>query len=567
MLKINLRNSTKIRHALSRLAVLLLLVLATPNLIFAETTEQSIAKSFELALVEASVFKNRSNDELAETAKKLIVLAENNQNNLQSPKAMLTAYEIFNYLYKDRSVQSYLDEAQAILKVIEFRYPLFATSKDCQGSDAKKECQAKDSKILVVKAKPANEITSAKQMNNQGKLRTVISFSSYPKIEQSLKEQDDKSYKLTLSLKDTKLGPSLAKNSDLKAISNLKFAQAKNDGVLEFVLPSKDFQLLNLENAGKFTLVLDSQIEQAPVITAKAELELDKANKELAESKTATMAVASKPDKQSTKTALEPKTNTKKEVAAVSATPKAIIEKSTLSKALGLKIRRIVVDPGHGGKDPGAVAGGKYEKDMTLHLAKLVKNNLIANDPELEVILTRDKDEYLSLEQRSEIANNLKADLFISIHINAHTNNKIEGFETYYLNYSNEAGALNVAARENTSSALTLSQMDSILKLLVGNTKLKESEQFAKHVHSAVFQDLDKEKLFSKDLGVKQAPFLVLLGAKMPSLLLEVGFITNGQERSRLDSSVYSEKIATSISDGIMSYIKWNSGGADFANK
>ena len=226
----------------------------------------------------------------------------------------------------------------------------------------------------------------------------------------------------------------------------------------------------------------------------------------------------------------------------------------SLARQLGLTVKRIVIDPGHGGKDPGCQIGGRYEKEITLNIARLLARKL-REKMGCEVFLTRDKDVFLSLEQRTAIANMKKADLFISLHVNAHKDRRIHGLETYFLNMATDQSAVLVAARENATSEKSISDLQTILNDLMLNTKIHESSRLAHSVQTGMVGGLNKRYPDIRSLGVKQAPFYVLIGAEMPAILVEVGFLSNSRERERLVDRAYQERITDGISDGIRRYM------------
>jgi N-acetylmuramoyl-L-alanine amidase len=230
--------------------------------------------------------------------------------------------------------------------------------------------------------------------------------------------------------------------------------------------------------------------------------------------------------------------------------------KLSLARQLGLHVKTIVIDPGHGGKDPGCyVDGGLKEKDIVLEIARLAVPR-IEKALGCKVYLTRTTDVYLSLEQRTAIANMKKADLFISLHINAHKDSGIWGIETYFLNMATDERAVVLAARENATSEKRISDLQSILNDLMLNTKLKESNRLAHQVQGGMVRQVEKRYASAKSLGVKQAPFYVLVGANMPSILVETGFLTNSREKKRLATQGYREAIADGLCTGIASYIR-----------
>lgn len=227
----------------------------------------------------------------------------------------------------------------------------------------------------------------------------------------------------------------------------------------------------------------------------------------------------------------------------------------TIAQQLGLGVRSIILDPGHGGKDPGAMANGLKEKDIVLDVAKKLAP-LLEKNLGCKVTFTRDNDTFIPLEDRTAIANTQGADLFISLHINAHTSKDIKGIETYYLNFSTNAEAMRVAARENATSAHQLSDLQDILASIMKNSKINESSRLAEYVHSSIVTNtVDKDFFKIRNLGVKQAPFYVLIGAEMPAILVEIAFISNKDDASNLTNVKFINKVAAQISNGIGAYI------------
>ena len=228
-------------------------------------------------------------------------------------------------------------------------------------------------------------------------------------------------------------------------------------------------------------------------------------------------------------------------------------ENLTLAQQLGLGVRRIVIDPGHGGKDPGAVGFGLKEKDIVLKVAKKIKR-ILEEKKGYEVLLTRDSDVSLSLEERTAIANTKEADLFLSIHVNAHPEEAVRGVETFYLNLATHTEAMRVAALENATSTHNMSEMQDILSELMQNEKISESSQLAGFVQRNVVNGLKKNNFYVNDLGVKQAPFYVLIGAEMPAILAEISFITNPEEAKLMKSEKYLQTLAERMVAGVLSY-------------
>jgi len=232
------------------------------------------------------------------------------------------------------------------------------------------------------------------------------------------------------------------------------------------------------------------------------------------------------------------------------------LESSDIARQFALGVSKIVIDPGHGGRDPGApgYCKGAWEKDIVLKMAKTLAEKL-RNRLKCTVLLTRSTDRKLTLEERTAIANTQRADLFISLHCNAAKNKKLTGFETYILNLATDDQAIAVAARENATSKKNISDLEYILKDLVTHAKIEESTRLANDVHQSIIKGMKKKYSKIKDLGVKQAPFYVLLGARMPSILIETSFISNKLECKRLQTQSYRNDVCDSITNGIEKYI------------
>jgi N-acetylmuramoyl-L-alanine amidase len=236
----------------------------------------------------------------------------------------------------------------------------------------------------------------------------------------------------------------------------------------------------------------------------------------------------------------------------------------SLAQQLGLGVKKIVLDPGHGGKDPGAMAFGLKEKDIVLQIARKLAP-ILQEELGCEVVLTRNDDIFIPLEERTAIANTENADLFVSIHINAHPSASVRGLETYYLNLTTNAEAMRVAARENATSTHQMSDLQDILSDIMKNSKIDESSRLAQYVHNSILTEGPKNGFGnSKNLGVKQAPFYVLIGAQMPAILLEVAFITNQQDAQNLQNPTYLRHLAEDIAQGIRAYVQNTTAQLDF---
>lgn len=241
------------------------------------------------------------------------------------------------------------------------------------------------------------------------------------------------------------------------------------------------------------------------------------------------------------------------------ATPTSEGDRS-LIRALGLKIGRIVIDAGHGGHDTGTIGpNGLQEKDLVLDVAlrlgKLLESKLGA-----EVIYTRDDDTFIPLETRTAIANEKQADLFVSVHANSSQDSSARGVETYYLNFTTNADALEVAARENAVSEKSIYELQDLVKKITLKDKIEESRELAGDVQASLYAGLSPKNPTLKNRGVKKAPFVVLIGANMPSILAEISFVSNPTDEKKLETPEYRQKIAESLNKGIYKYVSGLSG-------
>jgi N-acetylmuramoyl-L-alanine amidase len=224
----------------------------------------------------------------------------------------------------------------------------------------------------------------------------------------------------------------------------------------------------------------------------------------------------------------------------------------SLSRQLGLGVARIVIDAGHGGHDPGAKARGIEEAELVLDVA--LRLEALLKEAGVEVIMTRRTDTFVALEERTAIANRAGADLFLSIHSNASTAEAARGVETYFLNFAPNPQAEAIAARENAGGSRTMRNLPDIVRAIALNNKIDESRDFASMVQNALYTKLQKTNKTVRNLGVKQAPFMVLVGATMPSILAEISFITNRQEATLLKTDKYKQQIAEALLAGVLRY-------------
>jgi len=225
----------------------------------------------------------------------------------------------------------------------------------------------------------------------------------------------------------------------------------------------------------------------------------------------------------------------------------------SLIRALGLKLDRVVIDPGHGGHDTGTIGpSGLMEKDLVLDVARRL-GALITQRLGSEVVYTRSDDTFVPLEERTNIANEKKADLFLSIHANSSQLPRIAGSETFYLNFTTSEDALEVAARENATSQTSIHDLQTLVQRIALNEKVQESRELANILQRAMYTNLPRNRSF-KNRGIKKAPFVVLIGAQMPSVLAEIAFLSNPKDESLLKKPDYRQKIAEALFRGVSQY-------------
>jgi len=238
----------------------------------------------------------------------------------------------------------------------------------------------------------------------------------------------------------------------------------------------------------------------------------------------------------------------------IAAAPPTSTGETSLVRALGLKINRIVIDAGHGGHDSGTLGvGGIREKDVVLDVAlrlgKLLHDRLGA-----EITYTRSDDTFIPLETRTAIANKAQADLFINVHANSSPEANVRGVEVYYLNFTSDPDAMRVAARENAVSTESVHDLSDLVKKIALKDKIDESKELASDVDSSLFTGLEKGNADLHNRGVKKAPFVVLIGANMPSILAEISFVTNKDDAAELKKPEYRQRVAESLYTGVARY-------------
>jgi len=305
-------------------------------------------------------------------------------------------------------------------------------------------------------------------------------------------------------------------------------------------------------------LEVPAKHESSPSVASRQPDGTPDSDSAVPDEKSATDATAASHGKGKSTTRLN-SSRSKAEVDVHEAKPTARGDRS-LIRALGLKIGKIVIDPGHGGHDTGTIGpNGLEEKDLVLdvgrRLGKLLEVRLGA-----EVVYTRKNDTFIPLETRTAIANQQRADLFVSIHANSSDDPAARGVETYYLNFTSSPEALEVAARENAVSEKSIYELQDLVKKIALKEKIEESREFAGDVQQSLHSGLAAKSPGIRNRGVKKAPFIVLIGANMPSILAEISFVSNPGDERRLETSEYRQRIAESLYRGIAKYVNGLSG-------
>ncbi|HQH99638.1 MAG TPA: N-acetylmuramoyl-L-alanine amidase [Deltaproteobacteria bacterium] len=400
--------------------------------------------------------------------------------------------------------------------------------------------------------KPEKKVSSTalvrklRHWSEQDGNRVVIDLTdavSYKTFFMPQESRESRPNRLVIDLKGARMSPEFPSKStvDEGIISGIRASQFTEDKV-RVVLDLKDkprYQTFAMTNPARIIIDVSAKDSGKAVASAQATEPAQKAQP------------SEKPEPAQSSDSYQ---STVKKVPPGSPASKMKGDAPTIASQFCLKVSKIVIDPGHGGKDPGAISpSGIREKDITLEIGKLLARRL--KEQGFEVFLTRSRDEFLTLEERTVFANKKRADLFISVHINSHQNPSVSGIETYFLNLTADSSAIEVAARENATTQKSISDLQLILNDLMLNSKINESSKFANFVHTCIVSSALGIGYSGKNLGVRQAPFYVLLGAQMPSILLELGFITNSTDTEMLKRRSYQDTLVEGIAKGINNYI------------
>jgi len=427
-------------------------------------------------------------------------------------------------------------------------------------------------------------VTSIKTVNSDNSTHIVIGLDDTVKFEAAKIASPDRIY---FDLSKAKLGPKVAKPIDVQSglLKSIRVAQNKPttvrivldvDGAKDYsaYLLAKPYRLVIdvRSNAATNARDLPPAVPLAGNTSAKVvSVEKPAANARVAVSETVNVPMTTRPVKErptaqtAARTAAEvtpvqPKN--RKKTATVAALDPPAIPKPTrdgersLTRTLGLKIGRIVIDAGHGGHDTGTIGPhGLMEKDLCLDVALRLGTLIEQKLPGAEVIYTRKDDTFIPLEQRTAIANEAKADLFLSIHANSSHDPDARGIETYYLNFATSAEAMEVASRENAYSQESLHDLQDLIQKIARNDKIEESRELANDIQDTLTARMQLVSRAERNRGVKKAPFVVLIGANMPSVLSEISFVSNPGDEKLLRKPEQRQRIADGLYRGVATYL------------
>jgi N-acetylmuramoyl-L-alanine amidase len=457
-------------------------------------------------------------------------------------------------------------DAREALKEIADARAAAKQNESAQNDSARPEPGAGETPVSAPTPKHPGEIprvTDIQTWNAADHTRIVVTLDDAVNYEAARLHTPDRIY---FDLYKARLAPSLADKTiavDNGLLKSVRVAQNK-EGTVRLVLDvngAKDYSAYQLANPNR--LVID--VMAAPANSAKNQPAGPPNPAVTTAAKSAAPAAPSKSVETVTVSSKTPDSSQPKGKAR--ATQVAALEPPTparlthdgqlpLTRALGLKISRIVIDPGHGGKDTGTIGPhGLMEKDLCLDVALRLGKEIEEKLPGAQVIYTRKDDTFVPLEERTEIANEAKADLFISIHANSSHDHAARGVETYYLNFASSEDAMEVAARENALSQESLHDLQTLIQKIARNEKIEESKELAGDIQDSLSHRLQLVSQTERNRGVKKAPFVVLIGANMPSVLAEISFLSNPSDERLLRRPEQRERIADGLYRGISTYL------------
>ncbi len=514
------------------------------------------------------------------------------------PKYFQSAIDTYNFLLKEYPQSRYRsqaifsigkiqkddlkrpEDAEVTLKEFLKRFPKSEHASDARQAlveIAQHREPAADPLAAEKKVEPrevANRVpfvTDVRTSNTENYARIVVTIDDTIRFDSAHIRSPDRVY---FDLHRAKVGPALMHRTfDVQdgLLKSVRLAQNR-DGVVRVVLDvdgAKDYSAFLLANP--YRLVID--VHSQPVATAKRETGAPPASgvstaKTQPPSEKPVPAVTTsenrpadpvKPVAHPASSSTKPATDVKKTAAALKppTEPKPNRDgQRSLTRELGLKISRIVIDPGHGGHDTGTIGPhGLMEKDLCLDIALRLGRIIEERIPGAEVVYTRKDDTFIPLEDRTAIANNAKADLFVSIHANSSHDHAARGIETYYLNFATSPDSMEVATRENALAQSSIHDLQDLIKKIARNEKIEESKELASDIQDSLSHRLQVISQNEKNRGVKKAPFIVLIGANMPSVLSEVSFISNPADEKLLRKSDQRDRVAQGLYHGISSYL------------
>ncbi len=472
----------------------------------------------------------------------LITIGQIQKDDLEQPEL---AEKTFQEFLKQRPRSPKAQEAREVLAEIAA-----GRERAAKSSPRKKLAEQTE------KQQKLPQVTQIRTWNAESYTRVVIDVEDDVKYQAARISDPDRIY---FDLHKAKLSSTLAgKTLEVQGgfLKTIRVAQ-NQAGVVRVVLEVdkvKDYSVFSLPNP--YRLVVD--VYGVPAAAAKSATPLAKPGRSDPAAAESGRGASAKPAP-SEKTASSKTPKTSRSAALTPPTPPQPTHNGqhSLTRALGLKIGRIVVDAGHGGHDTGTIGPtGLMEKDLcldvALRLGKLIQQRL----PGAEVVYTRADDSFVPLENRTAIANQAKADLFVSIHANSSRDHKARGVETYYLNFAASPEAMEVAARENALSQSSVHELQDLVKKIARNEKIEESRELATDIQEALSKRLQRVNRTLKNRGVRKAPFVVLIGANMPSVLSEVSFLSNPTEEQLLKKPENRQRVAEGLYHGVESYLK-----------
>jgi N-acetylmuramoyl-L-alanine amidase len=401
------------------------------------------------------------------------------------------------------------------------------------------------------------QVTGIRYWNAENYTRIVVDVEEEVKFDAARISNPDRIY---FDLSKARLSSTLAgKTFEVENGFLKKVRVAQNQaGVVRVVLEVdevKDYSVFLLPNP--YRIVVDVHGE-TPAVAKTEKAEPARAAKEEKPPVRPERTEVAKAEPARTKPELEPRKAESEAAAKAPEFAKATRNgQHSLTRALGLKIGRIVIDAGHGGHDTGTIGpSGLMEKDLCLDVAKRLGKEILEKLPGTEVHYTREDDTFVPLENRTALANQVRADLFISIHANSSRDRSARGVETYYLNFAASEDAMEVAARENALSQSSIHELRDLIKQIASNEKMEESRELAAEIQESLSGRLQRYSRYIKNRGVKRAPFVVLIGANMPSVLAEISFISNPSDELALKKSDHRQRVVEGLYKGIERYLQ-----------